>query len=350
MKWPRLFCKIFAAALGIALLAAGGAFAAFLYFNTPPSAFARATDTVQLLDDSEIRFEVREGESASSVGTRLEEARMIKNHYAWQLLCRLRPAFLKAGMYQLIERLPLLELHEMLTSGRQMLVSVTVPEGSTLRATALIMSEAGICPEDDFTAAAANDKLLREYQVPGATMEGYLYPDTYYFTARYPANLVVRAMADTFYKRLRTLDVDATAFSPQELYAKVILASIIEREYRIEDEAPLIAGVFLRRLKKGMRLESCATVVYVLTEIERRRHPAQLFYRDLEIKSPYNTYLRGGLPPGPIASPGAVALHAAFFPAETDYLFFRVVDAAAGRHYFSRSFDDHIKAGALLAK
>jgi UPF0755 protein len=130
----------------------------------------------------------------------------------------------------------------------------------------------------------------------------------------------------------------------------VIMASIVEREYRIDEEASLMAGVFFNRLGIGMALQSCATVEYVITEIQGRPHPEVLSTRDTEIRDPYNTYIRPGLPPGPICSPGATSLKAAFEPAPSDYLYFRLVEPSSGRHYFSRTFDDHIRAGLLYVK
>ncbi|MDR2098232.1 MAG: endolytic transglycosylase MltG, partial [Spirochaetaceae bacterium] len=111
-----------------------------------------------------------------------------------------------------------------------------------------------------------------------------------------------------------------------------------------------IAGVFQNRLERGMRLESCATVEYIITEIQGKPHPARLFNSDIQIQNPYNTYIRSGLPPGPIAAPGAVALKAAFTPENNEFLFFRVIDPGSGRHYFSKNFDEHIAAGDLFVK
>jgi UPF0755 protein len=111
-----------------------------------------------------------------------------------------------------------------------------------------------------------------------------------------------------------------------------------------------MAGVFYNRLSIGMALQSCATVEYVITEIQGRPHPELLYTRDTEIRDPYNTYIRPGLPPGPISAPGAAALRAAFFPEESNFLYFRLVDSEAGRHYFSRTLDDHIRAGVLYVK
>jgi UPF0755 protein len=181
-------------------------------------------------------------------------------------------------------------------------------------------------------------------------MEGYLYPDTYLFPPDYPASRVVAAMADTFFVRLREIQGEPLSLSPEELNCRVILASIVEREYRVEEEAALMAGVFYNRLEIGMALQSCATVEYVITEIQGRPHPEVLYTRDTKIRDPYNTYIRPGLPPGPISAPGRVALQSAFNPADSDYLYFRLADPASGRHYFSRTLDDHIRAGALYVK
>jgi UPF0755 protein len=154
-------------------------------------------------------------------------------------------------------------------------------------------------------------------------------------------------MLDNFYIKIAALGIDTDTFDRDALYNKVILASIIEREYRAKSEAPVMAGVFYNRLKRGMRLESCATVEYIITGIEGKPHPVRLFFSDLEIENPYNTYLNKGLPPGPISSPGETALAAAFFPAENDYLFFRLLDPAAGRHHFSKSYDEHLRTGTV---
>ena len=186
--------------------------------------------------------------------------------------------------------------------------------------------------------------------MPGATLEGYLYPDTYLFPESYPAAQVVKTMADTFFKRLAEIQPDVLTLSPAELNNRVIMASIVEREYLVDEEAPIMAGVFYNRLRIGMALQSCATVEYVITEIQGRPHPERLFDRDIEIRNPYNTYMVPGLPPGPISAPGKVALNAAFNPVPSDYLYFRLVNPAEGRHYFSQTLDDHIRAGVLYVK
>ena len=123
----------------------------------------------------------------------------------------------------------------------------------------------------------------------------------------------------------------------EELGELIIIASLVEREAKIESERPLIAAVFYNRLMNGKRLESCATVQYILGKTKER-----LLYSDLKVKSPYNTYLNKGLPPGPIANPGVDSIRAAIYPADVDYLFF--VSKHDGSHHFSTTYSEHLKA------
>jgi UPF0755 protein len=295
-------------------------------------------------------FEVREGESAYAVGRRLEQAGLIKSRYFWNILSRFKKDYLKAGTYRLKIPASQMEIRAALVEGKQVLTRVTIPEGATLKKAAAYVEEAGICGAEEFLAAAADKDIIQSYRVPNATMEGYLYPETYFFPAPFPAGRVVRTMADTFFDRLAEIDGRSLTMSPEELNRIIILASIVEREYRVPDEAAVMAGVFYNRMRIRMGLESCATVEYIITEIQGKPHPHRLFNADIEIRHPYNTYVYPGLPPGPISLPGATALNAAFHPADTDYLFFRLVDEAAGRHYFSKTLDAHIRAGALFVK
>ncbi len=122
----------------------------------------------------------------------------------------------------------------------------------------------------------------------------------------------------------------------------VRLASIIEREYKVPDEAPLIASVFKNRLRRGIGLYSCATVEYIITEIQGRPHPKKITYDDLAIDSPYNTYKWAGLPPSPISNPGLTALNAAVNTPKTSYYYFQVNDPKKGTHVFTSTFEEHI--------
>jgi UPF0755 protein len=327
-------------------------FGFLMYFNSPPGNNfpLQNSEGIRTESDGTVYLEVRRGESAQSVGKRLEEAGIIRNRYFWYLLSRFDREYIKTGAYQLELPLSQLKLRSLLVSGRQMLQRVTIPEGITLKKMAKLFEDAGVCGAGAFLAAAADQEILDRYSIRGKTMEGYLYPDTYLFPLDYPPGRVIRTMADTFFERLAQFGGDYPGLSPEELERRVIIASIVEREYRVDEEAALMAGVFYNRLRIGMALQSCATVEYVITEIQGRPHPDVLYSRDTEIQNPYNTYIRPGLPPGPISSPGAIALTAAFHPAASDYLYFRLIDAAAGRHYFSRTLDDHIRAAALYVK
>jgi UPF0755 protein len=323
-----------------------------IYFNGAPSAAPRPLpgDSLRIEDGNVLYLEVRKGESAWSVGRRLEEAGIIRSRYFWQFISRFEREYIKSGVYRLDIPAGQLEIYRILVEGAQMLSRVTFPEGATLKKYARILEDSGICGEAEFLAAASDPAVRAEYRVSGETMEGYLYPDTYFFPLNYPAVMAVRTMAGTFFDRLEEIDPAALELSAGELERRVIIASIVEREYRVGEEAALMAGVFYNRLEIGMALQSCATVEYVITEIQGRPHPEVLYTRDTEIPNPYNTYLTPGLPPGPISAPGRVALDAAFHPAESDYLYFRLVDPQTGRHYFARTLDGHIRAGVLYVK
>ena len=341
--------------VGAVLCAGLIAAAVIVYCNGPPPLRFPITGDGITVDESEgssavVRFEVRRGESAHSVGQRLADSGLIRNRYFWAALCRFDPEPVKIGAYRLELPAGQMAIHRILVSGRQILMRVTVPEGLTLTKTARVMEEAGVCPADEFLSAAADPEITRRYRIPGDSMEGYLYPDTYLFPPEYPAARVIQTMADNFFARIGEVDERALTMSPEELNRLVILASIVEREYRLDEEAPVMAGVFFNRLNIGMALQSCATVEYVITEIQGKPHPKVLLTRDTEIRDPYNTYIRPGLPPGPISAPGSVALNAVFTPSENNYLYFRLVDPGVGRHYFSNTLDDHIRAGALYLK
>lgn len=330
--------RIFFIFISALIIGASASLAFLLYSNTAPQA-----------SEDEIVFEVYAGESARSVGRRLEEAGIIRNRYFWYMLCQFDTAFIKAGAYRIQLPISQIDLHFLLVRGRQIMVKVMIPEGYTLKKTAHAMSLAGICSEEEFLKAASDPALLAKYNIPGSTMEGYLYPDTYLFPMSFSGGNVVDTMAQTFFSRLDDFP-QAKSLNAEELYQKVTIASIVEREYRDPQEAAVMAGVFYNRLDIDMALQSCATVEYIITEILGRPHPERLFDRDTEISNPYNTYINKGMPPGPISSPGAVALNAVFNPSESNYLYFRLIDQSKGSHYFSQTFDEHIKAGILYVK
>ena len=344
--------------LAVIIISIPAGFGIVIYLNSSSQSPAEQyiineIDGIVMNDDGSFLFDVRRGESSQSVGLRLERAGLINNRYFWNLLCRFYNEHIKTGTYRIELPSTQMSILRLLVSGRQILHRVTIPEGVTLNKMAAILEDAGICNVSEFLAAASNPDILAQYGIPNSSMEGYLFPDTYMFPAEFPAEQAVRTMADNFFYRLENhheLGAVISRMSPQELNDRVILASIVEREYRVMEEAAVMAGVFQNRLNINMALQSCATVEYIITEIQGKPHPSVLLYVDLEIQNPYNTYIYRGLPPGPISAPGMVALTAAIFPETTNYLYFRLTDPATGRHYFSRTYDEHIRAGLLIPK
>lgn len=295
------------------------------------------------------KLEVPSGMGTRTIGEKLEEQQIIRSQLAFYILARIENIGVKAGYYTVNSSMDLEEIFEILQSGLQANLVVSIPEGLTLSKIGIMLEESGVVSSQDFVAAAKNPQLLAEYEIPAASFEGYLFPDTYYFTPGMTGEAVVRMLVDTFSKKIASIE-GIENLSSQELFDLVRLASIVEREYQVKDEAPLIASVFKNRLDKNIGLYSCATVVYIITEIEGRPHPEIVTLNDTKIDNPYNTYRWAGLPPGPISNPGLIALSAAANPPKTSYLYFRVTGAGDGSHYFSEDFQEHIEVGQLYTK
>jgi len=219
------------------------------------------------------------------------------------------------------------------------LVMVTIPEGYTIDQVAAALTERDVCRADGFLVVCADTCLLREFGVDAPTAEGYLFPETYEFLTGSQPSDVVRRLVRQFLSVLFELRDSSAAPRPPSLAPSqvVILASIVEREAKVPEEFPRIAGVFANRLRRRLPLQSCATVEYLLPERKSR-----LSEEDTKLDSPYNTYLHVGLPPGPICNPGRRALAAALNPERHDYLFF--VARGDGTHIFSRTADEHAAA------
>ena len=293
-------------------------------------------------------FTIKRGTSSRSIAADLKAAGLIRFEYPTYLYFRFSNKSIKAGTYKLSPAWSVPMLCTYLQAGKQELIKVTVPEGLTLSKTAAILEDRHVVVAGDFLAAAENEALLQSYGILGDSAEGFLFPDTYFFAYNETAERVIATMLDNFFNK--TADIPHFPKDPAQRYATVILASIIEREYRVPEEAVKIAGVFSNRLQIGMGLQSCATVEYILTEVQHKPHPERLLNRDLEIDHPYNTYKWRGLPPGPISNPGMTALYAACNPEKSDYLYFRLEDVDTGTHIFTKNLTEHTKAGAIILK
>ena len=231
---------------------------------------------------------------------------------------------------------------DMLKNGEISRIQVTIPEGSTMKAIASLLDKSGVCKSVDFLLAANDATFAKRAGIPASNVEGFLFPDTYFFPEGGSAESVIMTMTQNFFRKLAL--IAGTESDRRKPYsAKLPSRLIVEREYRVPSEAALIASVFENRLRIGMALQSCATVVYIITEKQNKPHPSVVYYSDLAIRDPYNTYLHRGLPPGPISNPGETALRAVFNPQKSDYLYFRLMDVSSGRHRFSQTFEEHVQ-------
>ena len=228
-----------------------------------------------------------------------------------------------------------------LIMGRGIVHTVRIPEGLMLSQIAAILEKELKVDPESLAAAVRDTTLRRRLDVPTPLLEGYLFPDTYVFPDGTSARDAVARMVDRFEaawkpewdERLRAL-----AMTRHDV---MTLASIVEREARLAEERPIIAAVYLNRLRIGMALQADPTVQYALG-----RYGERVLYKDLEVKSAYNTYRNRGLPPGPICSPGAASIEAALFPADVPYLYF--VAHPDGHHEFRRTFREHTEARRLV--
>lgn len=244
---------------------------------------------------------------------------------------------IKPGTYLLRPGASYASLVDALVNGKGVVHVMTVVEGWELRQIAPQLARSLGVPRDSVDAAVRDTALLRRLDIPTPTLEGYLFPATYTFPDGTTARAAVAQMVARFEQAWRPEWNDRLQALALKRHDAVTLASIVEREAVRPEERPAIAAVYYNRLRKGMRLEADPTIQYALG-----RHTSRVLYRDLEVTSPYNTYRRTGLPPGPIGSPGTPSLAAAVNPAQMPYLFF--VARPDGHHEFRASFAEHLKA------
>jgi UPF0755 protein len=244
----------------------------------------------------------------------------------------------QAGEYELsTAMIPSVILHKLIT-GDVVKYQVTIPEGYTVRQIGVRLAERGIIDEqEEFLSVAFSSDFTAGLGIGGDGVEGYLFPDTYLFPKGLPHEEVITKMVENF-KRIYTPDFSLRAAELGMTDREVVtLASIIEKETGLPDERPLISAVFHNRLKRGIPLCSDPTVIYGIADFD-----GNLRKRDLEKRTPYNTYLIKGLPPSPIASPGRSSILAALYPAPVKYLYF--VSRNDGSHHFSATLREHNEA------
>jgi UPF0755 protein len=244
---------------------------------------------------------------------------------------------IKPGTYLLKQGTPWTAIIGALNGGHGLVNTITIPEGFSLQQIIPALARALNVPVDSVKAAVRDTAMLARLDIPTPTLEGYLFPDTYAFPAGTSARLAVEEMVKEFERQWRPSWDARLAELKINRHDLVTMASIVEKEAKLPEERPVIAAVYYNRLRDGMLLQADPTVQYALG-----RHVVRVMFRDLEVESPYNTYKHAGLPPGPIASPGAASLAAAANPARVPYRYF--VASADGHHEFRTTLNEHDEA------
>ena len=241
---------------------------------------------------------------------------------------------LKAGEYKFEAAATALEVRDRLLRGDVVARTVVIPEGYTLYDIAAVVEQAGLGKAEDFIAVANRDvSLLGGLDSQATSLEGYLFPDTYQFTRIDTPHDIAAAMVHRFRQTAQKIGL----LGRPDIHRVVTMASIVEKETGAPEERALVASVYYNRLERNMLLGADPTVIYAALLAGRYR--GTIYQSDLQYDSPYNTYKFSGLPPGPIANPGAASLQAALHPSESEFLYF--VSDDAGHHRFSRTAAEH---------
>jgi UPF0755 protein len=286
------------------------------------------------------RVVIPEGAGLGSIGAILKGEGILDDARWFSLVGRIGGADRKvrAGVYRIVPGTPGGRILRLLQKGANEVVRVTIPEGLRVPEVARILASALPIPEEELLRLASEPVFAGSLGAPGPTLEGYLFPDTYFFFPTDPPQLVLGRMVETFRKRFSAEEEARAAEMGLSAREAVTLASIVESEAVLPEERPLIAAVYHNRLRLGWKLQADPTVQYALGT----REPPLLV--DLEFDSPYNTYKTQGLPPGPICSPGEESIRAALHPAEDSSALFFVASGEGGRHIFTSTAEEHGRA------
>lgn len=283
---------------------------------------------------------IHPGDNARVIAGKLAKADIIRSETVFLLLTKLRKADrdLKIGSYIFGGRASLWQTVSRLQEGKSEAITITFPEGLSLFKTFKKIDRSGLMPFDSLMAAAKDAALVKRLtglDVP--SLEGFLYPETYSFSIALSADSILATQTTEFFKRLQAEGIDPSAIP--DFYSKLILASIVEKEAGPESEREVIAGVFMNRIRIGMRLQSCPTVDYIMEPKGIKR--SVLTYNDTQLPSPYNTYINAGLPPTPIANPSVASIKAVLNPKASNYLYFFA--DRKGKNIFSQSYEEHLR-------
>jgi UPF0755 protein len=279
---------------------------------------------------------IRPNSGRLGIASALKDAGVIRSRLAFLAVAVARGTHrrLLAGEYEFTPGIPLLEIIRRLEQGRGLVYQVTIPEGLAGRQIAELLADRGLIDRDRFVTLLRDRAMLGRFGLEGESLEGYLFPDTYRLIKGLSEEAIMQRMVRRF-QEIFGPEQQARAGELRMTVPEVVtLASLVEREAHVPEERPLISAVFHNRLRRGMPLQSDPTVMYALS-----RFSGKLTKANLQAPSPYNTYLRQGLPPGPIANPGRASIMAALYPAPSRYLYF--VSKNDGTHAFSTTLREH---------
>jgi len=287
---------------------------------------------------------IERGQSLSGIAAKLQDEKLIKSAFYFKLAAKIKGCEnkVKFGEYKISPKNSTLAILNQIVEGRVYMHLVTIPEGFTIGQITERLSKEKIVNKDEFLDLAKNNTTIEINGNRPPTLEGYLFPDSYFFPKGMSAAEVINVFVGKFNEKIVPLYEEAKKQNKKLMPLDDIikLASIVEAEARLDKERPVIASVYYNRLNKKILLQCDATIQYVL---EKRK--ININYADLAIDSPYNTYLYPGLPPTPIGNPGLASVKAVLYPENTQYFYFVRNDKAGdGSHIFSRTYDEHLKA------
>ncbi len=285
--------------------------------------------------ERETLVEIAPGSSTVRIGRELAQAGIIRSQVAFDLARFWKRGTLKAGTYRFDHPAPATEVYDRIRRGDVYTIVVTIPEGSSMFDIGDRLQQAGFGARQAFVDVAVQESsLIADLDPAAKSLEGYLFPDTY----RFAPKTALPEIAASMVKRFRT--VAAELGLSVNVRRTVTLASLVERETAVDDERPLVASVFENRLAKNMPLMTDPSVIYGL-ELQNQWR-GTLYESDLKRDTPYNAYVHGGLPPGPIANPGVKALRAAMAPAATNFLYFVAAGQnPQGKSLFATTIEEH---------
>ncbi|MDF2570556.1 MAG: mltG [Sporomusa sp.] len=285
---------------------------------------------------------IKPGTPTRTIAAELENQKLIRNALVFRAAAKLQGLenSLQAGEYAISPDMSIRKMLLMMSQGQTAYQQFTIPEGYTVDQVAELLAEKKLANAEKFKAAAKNFapfSYMTSHPDSKYRVEGFIFPDTYRVTRGVSEEELLTMMVKQFDTKL-TPDLRQRAIDKGlSLREVVIMASLVEKEAKLSEERPVIAGVFANRVKQAMPLQSCATIQYILG------YPKpELTIHDTQIPSPYNTYQIMGLPPGPIANPGNAAIRAVLFADNTDYLYF--VADKQGKHHFSKTYEEHLAA------